>query len=82
MVAIADFLERFDVLVIIMMVTGVFFKVGCWTFGAAIGISQLFKLEHSRSVILGIGPIIVCLSLLKANNFVEYLEFAFKYIGL
>jgi spore germination protein KB len=84
MVSIADFLERFDALVILMMVTGVFFKLGGWTFGAAIGISQLFKLKQTRSVYLGLGTIIIPLSLLAASNEIKHneigLEFFTKYV--
>ena len=79
MVSIADFLERFDALIILMMVTGVFFKVGGWTFGAAIAISQLFKIDHTKSVILGLGTIIPPLSLLIATDFVEHLEIGLDY---
>ncbi|KKI90564.1 spore gernimation protein KB [Bacillus sp. SA1-12] len=79
MVSIADFLERFDALVILMMVSGVFFKVGGWTFGAAVGISQLVKLNHTKSVLLGLGTIIPPLSLLIAPNFSEHLKIGLDY---
>ncbi|WP_404332058.1 endospore germination permease [Mesobacillus maritimus] len=77
MVTIADFLERFDVIVILLMVTGVFFKAGGFAFGAAIGITQLFKLKQSRSVILGVGTIIPPLSLISASSYVEHIEIGF-----
>jgi spore germination protein KB len=77
MVSIADFLERFDVIIILMMVAGVFFKVGGFTFGAAVGIAQLFKLKQTRSVILGLGTIITSLSLISATRYVEHLEIGF-----
>ncbi|KKI90557.1 hypothetical protein WQ54_21765 [Bacillus sp. SA1-12] len=80
MVSIADFLERFDALVILMMVSGVFFKVGGCTFGAAVGISHLVKLNQTKSVLLGLGTIITPLSLLIATNLVEYLEIAYDYL--
>ncbi|MDR4949304.1 GerAB/ArcD/ProY family transporter [Neobacillus cucumis] len=79
MVSIADFLERFDALVILMMVTGVFFKMGGFTLGAALGISQLFKLKQTSSVVLVLGIIIPPLSLISASSYVEHLEFGFKF---
>ncbi|MBD1382506.1 GerAB/ArcD/ProY family transporter [Metabacillus arenae] len=79
MVSIADFLERFDALIILMMVTGVFFKVGGWTFGAAVAISQVFKLKQTRSLFLALGIIITPLSLIIGSNFVEHLEIGFEY---
>jgi spore germination protein KB len=86
MVTIADFLERFDALVILMMVAGVFFKIGGWLFGAAMGISHLFKLKQTTSVFLGLGTIITPLSLLTASNQIKYneigLEFVTKYVHI
>jgi spore germination protein KB len=79
MVSVADFLERFDALVILMMVAGVFFKVGVFIFAAAVGISQLLRLKQYRSVLLGLGTIIPPLSLVSASSFVEHIEFGFKY---
>jgi spore germination protein KB len=86
LVTIADFLERFDALVILMMVAGVFFKIGGWLFGAAMGISHLFKLKQTTSVFLGLGTIITPLSLLTASNQIKYneigLEFVTKYVHI
>lgn len=79
MVSVADFLERFDALVILMMVAGVFFKVGAFILGAAIGISQLLKLKQNRSVLLALGTVITPLSLVSASSFVEHIEIGFKY---
>jgi spore germination protein KB len=79
MVSIADFLERFDALIILMMVSGVFFKVGGWTFGATVAISQLFKINETKSIVLALATIISPLSLLIATSFVEHIEIGFKY---
>jgi spore germination protein KB len=80
LVSIADFLERFDALIILMMVIGMFLKVGCWTFGAAVAISQLFRIDHTKSVLLGLGTIITPLSMLMSTNFVEHLETGLDYL--
>ncbi|MEH7382255.1 endospore germination permease [Bacillus sp. JJ1533] len=78
LVSVADFLERFDALVILMMVSGVFFKVGGFTFGAMVGISQLFNLKQSRSVMIGLATIITPLSLISATSYVEHIDIGFK----
>ncbi|MCC3359529.1 GerAB/ArcD/ProY family transporter [Bacillus sp. REN16] len=78
MVSVADFLERFDALVILMMVSGVFFKVGGFTFGAMIGISQLFNLRQTRSVMIALATIITPLSLISASSYVEHIQLGFK----
>jgi spore germination protein KB len=79
-VSIADFLERFDALVILMIVAGVFFKVGGWMYGASIGIAQLFNIKDYRSIVLAIGTIIIPLSLLYAGNYIEAREFGMNFI--
>lgn len=79
MVSVADFLERFDALVILMMVLGVFFKAGAFFFGAAVATSQLFRLKENRSVLIGLGTIIAPLSVVSASSYVEHLEFGFEY---
>jgi spore germination protein KB len=80
MVSIADFLERFDVLVILMMVAGVFFKVGGWMYGVSVGITQFFNLKDDRSILLGISTIIIPLSFLYSANYVEAREVGTKFI--
>ena len=80
MVSIADFLERFDSLIILMMVAGVFFKVGGWTLGASIAISQLFKLKSYESILLALGAIITPFSVILATNFVQHLEISKTFI--
>lgn len=79
MVSVADFLERFDALVILMMVSGVFFKVGGFILAAAIATAHLFNLKQTRSVVLGLSTIIVPLSSITASSYVEHLEFGFKF---
>ena len=82
MVSIADFLERFDALVILMMVAGVFFKIGGWTYGASIVITQLCKLKNNVSILIPLGTIITFFSLIYINNLVEQVEFGEKFTAL
>jgi spore germination protein KB len=80
MVSIADFLERFDALVILMMVAGVFFKVGGWMYGVSVGITQLFNLKDDRSTLLAIGTIIIPLSFLYSANYAKAREVGTEFI--
>ena len=41
MASVADFLERIDAVVIMLMVAGGFFKVGVYIYGAAVGTAHL-----------------------------------------
>lgn len=79
LVSIADFFERFDALVILMMVAGVFFKVGGWTYGASTAISQLFKLKSDESILIPLGAIITFLALVSASTFIRHVEIGFEF---
>ncbi|MBD1381132.1 GerAB/ArcD/ProY family transporter [Metabacillus arenae] len=82
-VSIADFLERFDALIILLMVAGVFFKVGGWTYGAAVGIAQIFNVKDHRSILISIGTIIIPLAILHASSDVEhFLEVGRKFLNM
>jgi spore germination protein KB len=81
-VSIADFLERFDALIILLIVSGVFFKVGGWTYGASVGISQLFNIKDQRSILLAIGTIIIPLSLSYGDDFVKSIEVGKEFITI
>lgn len=80
MISIADFLERFDAIIILLMVAGVFLKVGGWTFGASIAIAQLFKITSTNSILLGLGALITPLSIIQATNFIQFRDFGKNFI--
>ncbi|WP_077620827.1 GerAB/ArcD/ProY family transporter [Bacillus sinesaloumensis] len=79
LVSVADFLERFDALVILMMVAGVFFKVGAFMLAAAFAVVQLLKLKQFRSVLIALATIITPLSLVSATSYIEHLEIGFRF---
>ncbi|GAA3332551.1 hypothetical protein GCM10020331_093130 [Ectobacillus funiculus] len=72
MVSVADFIERIDAVVILIMVTGGFFKVGVYIYGAAIGTAHLFKLQSYHSLLIPLGVIITSLGLVMARNVTEH----------
>ncbi|WP_085524612.1 GerAB/ArcD/ProY family transporter [Tuberibacillus sp. Marseille-P3662] len=80
MISIADFLERVDTIVILIMVAGVFFKVGAWTYGAAIGMAQCFQLKTYKAILLPLAVIIAPLSVVIASNITEHLNIGLKVI--
>lgn len=80
MISIADFLERVDTLVILMMVAGVFFKVGVWTYSATLTTAHLIKLRKKKFVLIPLASIITFLSLIIASNISEHLKIGLKII--
>lgn len=72
MVSMADFLERIDAVVILIMVAGGFFKVGVYIYGAAVGTAHLFKLQSYHSVLIPLGVIVISLGQVMVRNFTEH----------
>jgi spore germination protein KB len=72
MVSMADFLERIDAVVILIMVAGGFFKVGVYIYGAAIGTAHLFQLQSYHSVLIPLGVIIISLGQVMVRNVTEH----------
>ncbi|EOP17934.1 MULTISPECIES: GerAB/ArcD/ProY family transporter [Bacillus] len=79
---VGNFIERIDAVVTITMMVGVFFKVGSFLYGAALGTAQLFKMKSYRSMIVLFGVSIVPLSLMIADNYMEHIEIGLKKVPL
>lgn len=80
MISIADFLERVDTLVILMMVGGVFFKVGVWTYAATVTAKHLFKLKRENVLLIPLAAIIAPLSVIIASNISEHLKIGLEIV--
>ncbi|MCK6257824.1 spore germination protein [Fictibacillus sp. KIGAM418] len=80
--SVGNFIERIDAVVIITMIIGGFFKVGSYLYGAAIGAAELFKMESRRSLVVLFGAIVVPLSLIIANSYMEHVEIGLKKVPL
>ncbi|HWL26427.1 GerAB/ArcD/ProY family transporter [Priestia aryabhattai] len=76
-VNLLDFIERLDAIVVFTLLMTVFFKASIFTYGAIIGITDLFKVKNRQQLILPIGFMLVFLSMTIASNFSEHLEEGF-----
>jgi spore germination protein KB len=72
-ISISDFIQRVDILVVMVLIIGVFFKMSVFFAAALIGISELFKIPYRR-MIYPIALIILFSSMLNARSFVEHLN--------
>ncbi|NOU86438.1 GerAB/ArcD/ProY family transporter [Paenibacillus sp. LMG 31460] len=79
MASVADFLERIDAVVILLMVAGGFFKVGVYIYGAAVGTAHLFHLKSYHSVLIPIAAIIAPLGHVMTKTYAEHLAIGFKF---
>lgn len=67
------FLSKLDILIIITMVIGGFFKVSLLTYAAMLGTSELIKLKDPKYLAIPFGIGIVIISRLIANNYPEHI---------
>ncbi|MFP3122082.1 spore germination protein [Ectobacillus funiculus] len=79
-VDVAGILERVDIIVILTLVIGVFFKIAVYFYSATIGIADLFKIENHRKFILPVGILILNSSMIIASNTSEHLKEGLKVV--
>ncbi|WP_409175701.1 GerAB/ArcD/ProY family transporter [Brevibacillus fortis] len=57
LIQIADFLERFDALVILLLYAGIFVKARLWFQAAVLGFGELFNLNYKKLILpIGASP--------------------------
>ncbi len=66
LIQIADFLERFDAFVILLLYIGIFVKSTLWYLAAALGLGQLLNIDY-RKLFIPIGGTIYFASFLEPN---------------
>lgn len=80
------FLERIDVLFIVILVLGGFFKITILMYTAVLGAAQVLKLKDIKLLAIPFGIIIIILSKVIAGNYSEHIEiglnFVVKYIHI
>jgi spore germination protein KB len=72
-ISISDFIQRVDILVVMVLIIGVFFKMSVFFAAALIGISELFKIPYRRMV-YPCALIILFSSMLNARSFTEHIN--------
>lgn len=72
-ISISDFIQRVDILVVMVLIIGVFFKMAVFYAAALIGISELFKIPYRRMVYPS-ALIILFSSMLNARSFIEHIN--------
>ncbi|AGK97614.1 GerAB/ArcD/ProY family transporter [Clostridium pasteurianum] len=86
LVHIGDFLNRLDIIFIVILMLGGFFKISVLMYVSALGISQVFKLKNWGLLCIILGTLIFITSLIIARNNPEHINigwnFALPYIFL
>ncbi|MBB5322971.1 spore germination protein KB [Anoxybacillus tepidamans] len=73
-IRIANFLERLDVLFMIALVIGGFFKISVFFYAGVIGAADLFQIKEHQRLIYPLGLAVLLLSIAIANNFAEHIK--------
>lgn len=81
-IQIANFLERLDVLFIIVLVIGGFFKVTVYTYGAVIGTARLFNIKEPSKLTYPLGIVILLISMIIASNYSEHIHEGLHVVSL
>lgn len=77
LVRVADFIERLDPLVALLLFTGVFIKMTAYYFGAVLTLHELFKLDRRIGALI-IGAVIFIGSLLF-RSYMQQVTFGFDF---
>ncbi len=72
-ISISDFIQRLDILIVMVLIIGVFFKMTVFFAAALIGISELFKIPYRRMV-YPVALIILFSDMLNARSFTEHID--------
>ncbi|MNH89952.1 Spore germination protein YndE [compost metagenome] len=69
--SISDFIQRTDILVVMVLIIGDFFKISMFYYAALIGMADLFKVPY-RKLLYPVAIIILLISILIARNYSEH----------
>lgn len=68
-------LQRLDLIGIVLWSLGSFAKISIFLFGTTVGLAQLFRLEDFRALAAPTGALLVIVSLLNSENYIEMHRF-------
>lgn len=77
---IANFLQNLEVLSLLTLIIGGFFKISLFFHTAVIGAADLFQIEKKERLILPIGIVILLLSVQMAKSLTEHLNEGLKFV--
>ncbi|MFN2746635.1 MULTISPECIES: GerAB/ArcD/ProY family transporter [Bacillus] len=81
-IQVAEFLDRLDVIFMLVLVIGGFFKMSVFMYAVTEGISILFKVKHSSKVVHAVGIVILILSVSIASNISEHVKEGIQFVPL
>lgn len=79
MIRISGFLDRLDVLIIIVLVIGGFTKISFFMYAAIAGTAELLNIKSKNSLAWPFGIVTMVASMLIAKNFMQHLKIGFEF---
>lgn len=74
------FLERMDILIVIIMTIGGFFKISLYMYASMLGTAHVIRLKDPKYLAVPFGIGIIILSVLIAKNYPENIEIGLKWV--
>lgn len=74
LIQIGEFLNRLDILFLLLFLADGFFKISIFLYAAVLGASQIFKSKNARVLSIPFGIIVLIVSLLIAKNYPEHIK--------
>ncbi|MFD0672431.1 endospore germination permease [Cohnella sp. GCM10027633] len=77
---LAEFVQRMDAVVLLLLVISSFFKIGTFMFAAVLAARDLFKTVNYKTLVLPVALVVLVSSLLMAGSLTEHLEEGLKIV--
>ncbi|WP_193065241.1 GerAB/ArcD/ProY family transporter [Oceanobacillus oncorhynchi] len=81
-IEVGEFLERLDVIFILALIIGGFFKVAVYTYCALIGTASLFNIKEPSKLAYPLGITVLFTAMIIASNYSEHIEEGLKIFPL
>lgn len=81
-IRIANFLERLDVIFMLALIIGGFFKVSVFFYAAVIGTANVFRVQNYQRLVYPLGLMVLLLSIAIASNYPEHITEGLKIVPL
>ncbi|WML39324.1 GerAB/ArcD/ProY family transporter [Neobacillus sp. OS1-2] len=79
-IQLANFIERLDVLFMLYLMIGGFFKISIFFYAAVIGAAELFKFKNHQKLSFPIGLIILIASVTISSSYAEHIQEGLKVV--
>jgi spore germination protein KB len=81
-IRVANFLERLDILFMIALIIGGFFKISVFFYAAVIGIANVFRVQNHQRLVYPLGLMVLLLSIAIASNYPEHITEGLKVVTI